>query len=465
MKLISILLILFCVNAFSSEIEVNYLSSSTYTNKKFTHKLGPVIYPIENYCIKYKIDLLSLEIDELEPGYKAEVFITDDGKYTEYSLCGALQASVSLSYTSGSKKGFSQRVFALNKLSDLKKAVTDTKIEANLISESLTDIELSEDQQYFYMNNTNSFISLEKASTDIYDVYFEKVSDTQVCKDSKKIKRYLTKNNKCREKIKSFYQVRCNLINNTKSCSRIDPYVYKKTQDIIFTSTGAALVGISYFLGLNKPHMTPQDVMYLNTNDIPAFERFVSRNWNPKIAKASDIILMASFALPLTILINSKHFKKSLPKYGLMYLETLLLTAGVTDIIKNTVNRARPYSYNPNAPLDEKLKEDALKSFLSGHSSFAFATSIFFAKIFNDTYPNSKLRPYVWGSAIVLASTVAAFRVAAGKHFLTDVLVGAIVGASIGFLIPQLHLKKGRKLYIYAQVGRSYQGIGIILKL
>jgi membrane-associated phospholipid phosphatase len=465
MKLISVLLILLCVNAYSSEIQVNYLSPSIYTNKKFIHKVGPVIYPIKNYCIKNKIDLLKQRVDELASGYKAEVFITDDGKYTEYSLCGPLQASVSLSYTSETKKGFSQRIFGLDKLEDLQKAVTDTKVEADLISKSLKNIEVSEDQQYFYMNNTNSFISLEKTSTDIYDVYFEKISNTETCEDSNKIQRYLTKNNKCREKIKSFYQVKCNSINNTRRCSRTDPYVYKKSQDIIFTSTGAALVGISYFLGLNKPHMTPQDVMNLNTNDIPAFERFVSKNWNPKLAKASDIILMASFALPLTILINSKYFKKSLPKYGLMYLETLLLTAGVTNIVKNTVNRARPYTYNPSAPLNKKLEQDALKSFISGHSAFAFATSIFFAKIFNDTYPNSKLRPYVWGSAIVLASTVAAFRVAAGKHFLTDVLVGAIVGASIGYLVPKLHLKKGRKLYIYPQVGKNYQGIGIILKL
>ena len=38
-----------------------------------------------------------------------------------------------------------------------------------------------------------------------------------------------------------------------------------------------------------------------------------------------------------------------------------------------------------------------------------------------------------------LATGVAVLRVSSGKHFLSDVLVGAVIGSAVGFLVPFFH--------------------------
>jgi membrane-associated phospholipid phosphatase len=45
----------------------------------------------------------------------------------------------------------------------------------------------------------------------------------------------------------------------------------------------------------------------------------------------------------------------------------------------------------------------------------------------------------VWGAAAIIPAVVAYFRIKAGKHFLTDNLVGYAVGATVGVLVPRLH--------------------------
>ena len=50
----------------------------------------------------------------------------------------------------------------------------------------------------------------------------------------------------------------------------------------------------------------------------------------------------------------------------------------------------------------------------------------------SDEYQNKKT--LIWGSTYALASATGYFRIAADKHYLSDVIVGAIVGSSIGYL-------------------------------
>jgi membrane-associated phospholipid phosphatase len=47
----------------------------------------------------------------------------------------------------------------------------------------------------------------------------------------------------------------------------------------------------------------------------------------------------------------------------------------------------------------------------------------------------------------------------AGKHFLTDVIVGYTIGATVGVLVPQLHKKKdGNGLSILPLQGQNANG-------
>ncbi|MEL6536147.1 MAG: phosphatase PAP2 family protein, partial [Bacteroidota bacterium] len=61
------------------------------------------------------------------------------------------------------------------------------------------------------------------------------------------------------------------------------------------------------------------------------------------------------------------------------------------------------------------------------------------AKVFNDYHPDSPWRYAVWGAAAVVPAVTGWARVGAGKHYYSDVIVGYITGALIGYWVPELH--------------------------
>jgi len=138
----------------------------------------------------------------------------------------------------------------------------------------------------------------------------------------------------------------------------------------------------------------------------------------------------------------NKKTKKSGGVISVMALETMLVTNALTSMTKISVLRPRPLVYNDEVPLGSKLARKNKLSFFSGHTSMA-ATSFFYtAKVFSDFYPNSKWKPLVWTVAAIIPAIVGISRVYGGKHFPTDVIVGYVVGAGTGVLIPHLHRVK-----------------------
>ena len=108
---------------------------------------------------------------------------------------------------------------------------------------------------------------------------------------------------------------------------------------------------------------------------------------------------------------------------------------------QSTAKRARPFVYNPDAPLGEKQNKDARYSFFSGHTSGTACLSVVAAKIWSDYHPGSGWKPLVWSTALAWPAAVGILRVKAGKHFPTDVLVGYAVGFACGYFLPKIHFK------------------------
>ena len=106
---------------------------------------------------------------------------------------------------------------------------------------------------------------------------------------------------------------------------------------------------------------------------------------------------------------------------------------------KGSFVRYRPYVYNPDVPLENKLNSDAKMSFFSNHTMTAFASAVFLSTVYSDYYPRSEWKPYIWASSLLMASVVGYLRYEAGMHFPTDILLGAVVGSAIGYTIPYLH--------------------------
>jgi membrane-associated phospholipid phosphatase len=88
-----------------------------------------------------------------------------------------------------------------------------------------------------------------------------------------------------------------------------------------------------------------------------------------------------------------------------------------------------------------RLIPDSKHSFFSGHTSYTFSFAVFLSTTFANYNPDSSLKPYVWSTSLLLAATTGYLRLAAGMHYPTDIIAGAIVGSAIGYLIPLLHEK------------------------
>ena len=202
--------------------------------------------------------------------------------------------------------------------------------------------------------------------------------------------------------------------------------------------SGGVTFGLGlYFLGKTKP-MTEADIKLLDPLNVNPMDRPTTKNWNLKAQKASDIFLKAAFFSQLALALDN-HSRDEGGTVGVMLAEAALLNNGITNIFKGTVKRRRPFTYNPLAPMENKLVKNGRYSFFSGHASNAASYSIITAKILSDNNPDSKLNPYIWTAAISLPAVTSFLRVKAGKHFPTDVIVGYAVGAAIGFLVPELH--------------------------
>ena len=87
---------------------------------------------------------------------------------------------------------------------------------------------------------------------------------------------------------------------------------------------------------------------------------------------------------------------------------------------------------------------DASLSFYSGHSATAFAMATATSRIFMLRHPDSDWVVPLWLGSEALAATTAVLRVEAGKHFWSDVAIGALVGSAVGYLVPEMHLRPAR---------------------
>jgi len=200
----------------------------------------------------------------------------------------------------------------------------------------------------------------------------------------------------------------------------------------------------SLYLGARMNSLSETQISRLDRTDVNRFDRGATFNYSKTAATISDWGMHACLILPGTLILDGR-MREDAATIALLYFETMALAGATTELAKTSFRRIRPYAYNPDVPIESKKTLDTRKSFFSGHTSTSFASALFFAKVFGDYYPDSRWKPWVWAGAISVASTVACSRVAAGKHFPTDVLAGALIGSLAGYLVPKMHEKRGAK--------------------
>jgi membrane-associated phospholipid phosphatase len=124
-----------------------------------------------------------------------------------------------------------------------------------------------------------------------------------------------------------------------------------------------------------------------------------------------------------------------IPEDLLIVAEAAVITMDVAQGAKFGFARERPDVHARSAADREAhaSTSDNL-SFFSGHASLAFSLATSAGTV--ASMRGHRLAPLMWIAGLSFATTGAYLRIAADRHYATDVLTGAAVGSAIGFSVP-----------------------------
>ncbi len=159
------------------------------------------------------------------------------------------------------------------------------------------------------------------------------------------------------------------------------------------------------------------------------------RKTTHKAAKAKDTPVMRAAAVvaevgdqPPLILLSSATLAFGLltrrgrvAQAGARMLASHLLATAVKNVIKRNIERTRPHSVQEGKPYKLKTGDDRshdYSSFPSGHTAGAVAVARAAARVYPDATPQ----------LAAAATGIGALQIPIGKHYGSDVAVGAIVG-------------------------------------
>ena len=135
---------------------------------------------------------------------------------------------------------------------------------------------------------------------------------------------------------------------------------------------------------------------------------------------------------------------------ALISAEVLSVTAGVQGLVSLFASRERPYGRECGGELAEQTRDcgarDRYYSFYSGHSSQSFAAAAVncMHHAYVPLYGGGAADSWACVGSFGVAATTALLRVATDVHYVSDVLVGALIGTTTGLMLPwALHYRHG----------------------
>jgi len=179
----------------------------------------------------------------------------------------------------------------------------------------------------------------------------------------------------------------------------------------------------------------------------------------------SDYGLYGSALLPL-LLFTDKEIRSDWMGVTLLFFKSQLIGTNIyTWGGPMLQDRFRPITYYQDVPQIDRAKNSNRNSFFSGHVSTTATGCFFVAKVYCDYHLELGIKKYLFfAAAAVPTVAVAYYRMRALKHFPTDVILGSLVGATAGILIPHWHKKRASQnlsgSFFYDQ-----RGSGLVMSL
>ena len=210
------------------------------------------------------------------------------------------------------------------------------------------------------------------------------------------------------------------------------PTYHASWADAVSVGTAGLLFVLPEALGL--PH-GPPSCAPCDPATLPRVDRWALHPVSATGDAASDVVLAGVAGFTAFAGLHGLPVQQGQGNF-VVFANTASWTAASAEWLKVLVRRKRPVLYTSDAVAAASDRESQ-KSLPSGHASLAFAAATSYLVIARRQHLAHRVR----NSILLYAGAVgvSVLRVAAGKHFPTDVLASAGLGIGIGWLVPTIH--------------------------
>lgn len=227
-----------------------------------------------------------------------------------------------------------------------------------------------------------------------------------------------------------FFAPEISAVEKPLSVYRIDPTV---DSTVIGVSAAVNLVPTIFASSLIDPRCP------CSPTEVNAIDRGVIGNHSEFANVLSDVKVAAAMIVPVTANAFDLGFSPEFWEDFVVFSEALLVSGALTTTAKYLIQRPLPVIYSGDDP-SLIAKPGGYRSFFSGHTATAFAALSVASMTLHYRYQTGA---WPWVVTAAVGTSVAVERVLAGRHFYSDVVVGAVVGTGIGILIPWMHRRAG----------------------
>jgi membrane-associated phospholipid phosphatase len=207
-------------------------------------------------------------------------------------------------------------------------------------------------------------------------------------------------------------------------------YAVDLPADLTVSAVSAAGIAVPY--ALSDQLITPR--CPCSASEVPSFDRGAIGNHNHALDVASDLEVGALFVAPVLADAAAVGFRPELAEDTVVFAETLLVNGALVTAAKYIVQRPLPRTYAGDPSLLNS--PGGYRSFYSGHTSTTAAALGVTAMTLRYRY-GQMVWPWIVDG--VITGLVATQRVLAGRHFPSDVAIGAVMGTAVGIAVPALH--------------------------
>ena len=222
--------------------------------------------------------------------------------------------------------------------------------------------------------------------------------------------------------------------------------------DMAVIGGSAGLVLASEYFRAVKPSSCRWCDRNLGADSLNGVDRWARRSFlwsNPRDAGFTSGVtafLLEPAAATLEMIAASANDKaqRAFPVDFLIIGEAVAVSTLLNQTTKIILARERPFVHHMN---DEERTKTALPSdnnvsFYSGHTAMSFTLAAAAGTV--ATLRGYRLMPLVWATLMPLAAATGYLRIAADKHYFTDVMTGMVIGTAVGVVLPLLfHGRQG----------------------